>query len=160
MSLRSTHLGLVILLCSILMAVCGYVSIADAANAVGCSATQNAGFVPLTCYPASSKLANLYSVQHDGDLSDFLNRLFFFSISLGGILAVARLVWAGYEYMASDLWTSKAKAREIIKDTLLGAVLLIAVYLILSQINPDLLNLEIKIRNGGAPVVQALHTLV
>ncbi len=57
--------------------------------------------------------------------------------------AVLRLVYAGYMYMGSDMWSSKGKAREIIRDTTLGILLLLAIWLILFQINPNILNLNI-----------------
>ena len=76
------------------------------------------------------------------DLGTFLNNAFKIAISAGAILAVLRIGWAGYLYIASDLWTSKARGREILQDVALGLLLLIAVYIILYQINPDILNLD------------------
>ncbi len=106
-----------------------------------CENQRTDGFVSLVCY-SGTKLDALYNQGAMGDLSGFVNRFFFASISIGGMLAVIRLVWAGYEYMASDLWTDKEKAKQIIKDTMLGIVLLIAVWIILNQINPHILDLQ------------------
>jgi len=99
---------------------------------------QQNGFVPLACYD-NTKLSNLYS---SAGFPAYLNSLFTFAILIGGMLAVLRLAWAGYTYMTSDLWSNKEHAKEIIRETLLGLVLLLAIYLILQQINPDLLNLN------------------
>lgn len=99
-----------------------------------------APFVPLAEYPANSRLANIYQGT---DLSQFVNSAFKFAISIGAILAVLRLAYAGYMYMGSDMWSSKGKAREIIGDVVLGLLLLLAVFLIFNQINPGILKLDI-----------------
>ncbi len=102
------------------------------------------GFVPLEkSLENSPKLADAYGSE---DLSGLMQKVFTGAISLGAILAVLRLAWAGFVYMSSDLWTSKENAKEIIKDTLLGLFLLLAIYLILYQINPDILKLKIDPR--------------
>ena len=44
--------------------------------------------------------------------------------------------------MGTDLWTSKNDAKEIIKDAVLGLMLLLGMYIILYQINPDILELN------------------
>ena len=92
--------------------------------------------------PGSGQLGQLYSGQL-GDLSGFINKLFKFAISLGAIGAVLRLAYAGYLYMGqSDMWSQKGAAKEIIKDVTLGLLLLLSIYLILFQINPDILTLK------------------
>lgn len=106
-------------------------------------ATGAGGFVPLECFEQSSKLKGVYTER---ELGPFLQKVFVGAISLGAMLAVLRLAWAGFIYMGTDLWSDKQKARDIIKDTLLGLFLLIAIWLILHQINPDILKLEINTR--------------
>lgn len=77
------------------------------------------------------------------DLAGFFSLLFSASIAIGAILAVLRLGYAGIIYMTTDLWHWKQGAREMISQAVLGVLLLLAVYLILFQINPDILNLDI-----------------
>mgnify|MGYP001562939458 CR=1 FL=1 len=98
------------------------------------------GFCALAVPPPSSKLGQLYGTT---SLAGFLNGLFTAAISIGAILAVLRIAYAGYEYMTSDAWGNKARAKEIIGDVVLGLMLLLGTYLILNQINPQLLNLNI-----------------
>lgn len=98
------------------------------------------GFVPLECFRGSRKLADAYMTP---ELGPFINKLFVGAISLGAILAVLRLAYAGFVYMSSDLPGLKSNSKEIIWDTLLGLFLLLAIYLILKQINPDILNLDV-----------------
>ena len=98
------------------------------------------GFVPLECFEGSTKLRSIYKTD---DLGPFMEKVFAGGISLGAILAVLRLAWAGFSYMASDLPGVKSNAKEIIGDTLLGLFLLLGIWLILYQINPEILNLEL-----------------
>ena len=97
-------------------------------------------FVPLAPAPAGTKLANLYSSQ---DLPTFINNLFTASIAIGAILAVLRLAYAGYRYMTSDAFGTKSDAKQVIGDVIIGLLLLLSIWLILRQINPDLLKLDV-----------------
>ena len=103
-------------------------------------ASPSAKFVPLSNISSSAKIGNLFD---SADLPQFLNRLFIGAIWLGAILAVLRLAYAGFVYMSSDLWGSKERAKEIIQDTLLGLFLLLAIWIILGQINPDIRKLTV-----------------
>ncbi len=107
-------------------------------------------FVPLAP-PDGSKLGTLYSSSTD--LATFLSNLFSAALSIGAILAVLRLTYAGYQYMTSDAWSSKSHAKEIIGNVVLGLLLLLSIYLILYQINPDILKLNflqnLKQTNAG-----------
>lgn len=98
------------------------------------------GFVPLADVSQSPKLSHVYGSQ---DLSGFINGLFKFAIAIGAIVAVLRLAYAGYLYMGqSDMWSHKGEARTIMADVTLGLLLLLSIYLILYQINPDILTLK------------------
>ena len=104
-----------------------------------------AAFVPLAQkdYGESGKLSELFKT--DQNLVTYLNTLFKLAITVGAILAVLRLLYAGYMYMASDVWTSKETAKGIFRDVFLGPFLLLSIYIILAQINPNLLNLNPEI---------------
>ena len=98
------------------------------------------GFVPLTCADSSQKLAGLYASQ---DLSNFVNGLFKVAIAVGAIAAVLRISYAGFLYMGqADMWSHKNDAKRILGEVTLGLLLLLSVYLILYQINPDILTLN------------------
>ena len=132
----------VLLLLMALPALTMLLSSADSASAQ--CATGASGFVPLECFQDSARLRGAYNST---ELGPFIQKLFVGAISIGAILAVLRLAWAGFRYMSSDLWGTKEHAKEIIRETLLGLFLLIAIYLILWQINPDILNLQINPAN-------------
>ena len=76
-------------------------------------------------------------------LAQFFNSLFKAAIVLGAMFAVLRLGYAGFVYMTTDLPGAKGTARGIISNAVMGLLLLLAVYLILKQINPQILNLDI-----------------
>ena len=108
-------------------------------------------FIPLAPTPGNSKLAQLYQST---DLGNFFSILFVTALSVGAIIAVLRLAYAGYQYMTTDAWGSKMHAKEIIGEVVLGLLLLLGVWLILKQINPQILNLDIlqRIGPGGVSV--------
>ena len=99
------------------------------------------GFCPLADVQGS-KLAGLYS-DTGGNLAEFINKIFTFALSIGAMLAILRIALGGYLYMTTDLWSTKERAREVLRETILGLLLLLAVWLILHQINPDILKLDI-----------------
>lgn len=101
---------------------------------------QQNGFVPLAPVPSGSRLADLYGST---TLTDFINRLFNAALAVGAILAVLRLAYAGYLYMTTDSFGHKSHAKTVIGDVILGLLLLLSIWLILRQINPDILKLDV-----------------
>lgn len=87
-------------------------------------------------------MSNLFNPENTS-LEAFFNTLFVAAIAIGAALAVIRLAYAGVVYMTTDLITSKQNARQMIADVVLGLIVLLAIWVILFQINPDLLNLDI-----------------
>lgn len=104
----------------------------------------------------STLLSGIFTAD---SLQNFVNKLFFFAISIGGILAVFQLARAGWLYMLGDNGGNMQKAKDIIGNVVIGVLLLLSIWLILNQINPNLLNLDI-LRNlnsggGGTPAGSA-----
>ena len=83
-------------------------------------------------------------------LSGFLTTLFNIAISLGAILAVLRIGYAGFVYMTTDAAGKKSDAKTIIQNAVIGLLLLLGIVLILERINPDLLQLNIELQPSGA----------
>lgn len=118
-------------------------------------------FVPLEPI-STARTGDLYG-STGGDLSVFINNLFKFALAIGAIGAVLRLSYAGYLYMGqSDMWSHKGQAKGIISDVTLGLLLLLSIWLILYQINPDILTLKalknIKPVQGGGQAAPAQST--
>jgi len=76
----------------------------------------------------------------------YVNSLFTFGLTAAGILAVGVIVWGGFVYMtAAGNQGRISEAKDYIAGALLGLVLLLASFLILKTIDPQLVNLEINI---------------
>lgn len=106
-------------------------------------------FVPLTggvsgSSGGASLAGPLSTYFNSSNLSGLFNAAFQIALSAGAMLAVLRLAYAGWLYMgAADMWGSKQRAKEAILNAMLGLLLLIGIYIILYQINPNLLNLNV-----------------
>ncbi|RJQ33450.1 hypothetical protein C4568_04695 [Candidatus Parcubacteria bacterium] len=103
---------------------------------------QTTNYVPLADY-SGTPIGSVYGAGGQQTLPQYVRTLFAIALSAGAILAVIRLVWAGYKYMGTDMWSQKGEAKAIIKDVVFGMLLLLGTYLILYQINPCILNLDI-----------------
>jgi hypothetical protein len=100
-----------------------------------------AAFYALENTTNSPMLSQFYG---SGNLPGLINAAFKIAISVGAILAVLQLAYAGFIYMGSaDMWGEKAVAKEKIRNAVIGLLLLLAIYTILFQINPDLVNLNV-----------------
>ncbi len=104
---------------------------------------QTGGFTSLADQTGNSfsQILKTDSTQ-DGQIGDFVQSGFRAAIAVGAILAVMRIAWAGYQYMTSDAWGQKSHAKEVLGDVIIGLLLLLSIYLILRQINPEILSLR------------------
>ncbi len=73
-----------------------------------------------------------------------LTALFRILIVGGAALAVLMMTIGGIRYMTSDVLGEKEHGREQIKNAALGLIFLLAIYLILRTINPQLLNFDLR----------------
>jgi len=99
-------------------------------------------FVPITP-PGASGDSLISGLFGEGPLSlvTMLDTAFKVAINVGAILAMLRIMWAGWLYMGSaDMWSNKNKAKQVFQDAIIGLLLLLGIYLILYQINPQILN--------------------
>jgi len=91
----------------------------------------------------------------DMDLPGMLNQIFQLAIALGGVLAMLRIGYAGWLYMGrEDMWSTKQKAKETFRDAIIGLLILLAIWLILHQINPCILQLSILQDNSSCDPTQ------
>ncbi len=82
---------------------------------------------------------------------EYIRYVFVFSIWVLGIIVLANLIYAGFQWFLSGVNSELAKeAQKRIENTLYGVFLLLGTYLILNTINPDLLNLKLT------PITEAL----
>jgi hypothetical protein len=88
------------------------------------------------------KFDNIQNVESIGGL---VNAIIAFGIGLGGVLAVAMIMYQGFLYMKSDNVNTLTTIKGRIINTIIGFLLLLTIYTILRTINPDLLNLMPRI---------------
>ena len=75
----------------------------------------------------------------------YIEGLFTLIIGIAGVLAVVKIIFGGIQYMSTEAIGGKSDARGTIENALWGLLLAISAWLILFTINPDLVNLDLKI---------------
>ena len=98
------------------------------------------------CYSLFSGFASALggkfdNIQNADSIGGLVNALIAFGIGLGGVLAVAMIMYQGFLYMKTDNTNTKLNTKSKIINTIVGFLLLLTIYTILKTINPDLLNL-------------------
>lgn len=78
-------------------------------------------------------------------LQKYLPGAFSLAIGLSAVFAVVMIVLGGFQYMSSDALQGKEDGRNRVKNSVYGLVLVIAAYLILYTVNPNLLTLNLTI---------------
>lgn len=78
-----------------------------------------------------------------GDTASILDAVYTTAIAVAAILVVFRLIWAGVQYTLSEVVTSKENAKETIKSSLLGLLIILGAVTILNTVNPQITNLEV-----------------
>jgi hypothetical protein len=99
---------------------------------------------PLMAYAQVKTFQNLPGLENVSDLTtqQYIDALFVIAIVTASILAVFKLIWAGVQYMLSEVVTSKQKAKDDIRGALLGLLIILGAVTLLNTINPNLTNLN------------------
>lgn len=90
------------------------------------------GYVPLVGIPGVT--------DPNTDFNTYVNILYALSISIAALLAVIKIVIGGVKWMMSDIVTNKSEAKSDIRGALLGLLVVLAAVLIITVINPDILD--------------------
>ena len=90
------------------------------------------------------------TVQASPDqLPKCVNQIYVWSLGLAVLLALLMIIVGGYHIMtAGGNAEQSTKGKEYITSALIGVVILFCAYLLLHQINPDLVNFNINSLNG------------
>ena len=84
-----------------------------------------------------------FDLKVNQDLNQIVAWFYYFIISIAGISAFVMLVWGGFEWMTSAGSPARiSSAKDRISSALLGLLLILASWLILQVINPELLILR------------------
>jgi hypothetical protein len=98
---------------------------------------HGAEFIPLVELPGV--------IDPVSDMSTYINALYALSISIAALLAVIKIIIAGVKWMVTDVVTSKGEAKKDIQSALIGLLIVLAAVLILTVINPDLVNVNLTL---------------
>ncbi len=113
-------------------------------------------FVPLVGIP-------FVDTTEVSSLPAYANALYIAAISLGAVIAVLKIIWAGIKYMLSDVITDKSKAKQDIRGALIGLIIMISAVLILNTINPQITQLtaldlqDLTVEGGGGTAVDTCN---
>lgn len=88
-------------------------------------------------------LVGIPGIDGSSDFNGFINSLYTLSISIAALLAVIKIVIAGVKWMLTDIVTSKSEAKKDIEGALIGLLIILAAVLILKEINPNLVKVNL-----------------
>jgi len=69
----------------------------------------------------------------------YLNKIFVFTLGIAGLLAVINITMGGITYITSSSGGSTEAAKAKIADAIKGLLLILATYIILNAVNPEIL---------------------
>ncbi|MGB8815882.1 MAG: hypothetical protein WCC74_01390 [Minisyncoccia bacterium] len=109
---------------------------------------QNTHFIPsdnndgtMKYVPLEKKAMINEKIDTSGNLGKFLASVYNFGVAAAAVLAVLMIAWGGVEYMTTEAFDGKSDAKSKITNALWGLLLVLASYLILYTVNPDILQI-------------------
>ena len=89
-------------------------------------------------YPSFPSFGNL-DLNDQQDLNQVVAWFYYFIVGIAGLAAFVMLVWGGFQYLSSaGNPAAIGDAKDKIKSALLGLLIILASFLILQVINPEL----------------------
>ncbi len=76
-------------------------------------------------------------------LGEYLNIIFDLAVGVAVILATLQLTYGAVLYMTSDVVGKKEESKERMRSSIFGLLLLLSTYLILYQINPEMVEFKL-----------------
>lgn len=93
-----------------------------------------------------------FDLNSDQDLNQVVAWLYYFVITIAGMAVFAMLVWGGFTWVTSTGDASKiTNAKERIYSAFLGLILILASFIIMQTINPELVILKLPEISPCAP---------
>lgn len=85
-----------------------------------------------------------FDINASQDINEVVAWLYYFVITIAGMAVFAMLVWGGFTWLTSTGDSSKiANAKERIYSAFLGLIIILASFLIMRTINPELVVLRL-----------------
>lgn len=130
----------------VLFIICAGLSFTTSTLARAENTTKAPDYVPLVGIPG------IPNTGHVG-LETYLNAFYILLIAIGALIAFIKISIAGVKYALSDIVTDKSSAKRDIYWSLIGLAILLIPAIVLKEINPNLLNLDVfgKASSVSAP---------
>jgi len=98
---------------------------------------QEGEYDPITVLPG------VYGEGQSTQIEGFLQRVFVFLIGAAAVMAVVQITIGGVQYMTSSAAGSLEDAKSRIRMAIIGLLLILSTYIILQQINPNLVQIKL-----------------
>jgi len=110
-------------------------------------------FTPQVTIPGTSDFANQKEIiVSDSLIGDYISAFFNFAVPGTAILAVVMMMYGGVIWLTSGGSTERiSQAKQYISGAISGMVLLLASYLILNTVSPDLVSLQFPTIKNALP---------
>lgn len=111
-----------------------------AGSSLDCNPSEKGcDYQPLTTIPG------LFTQKIPTNPLKVITNIYGLSIGIAGVLAVAMITWAGFQYATTEAITGKSDAKEHWEGALWGLAILLGSYILLRTINADLVNIDLSL---------------
>ncbi len=100
---------------------------------------------PLPCIDGTGNNCKNGDVIPTVSIRDYISYVFKFAIALAVFLATVVIIWAGFEYMWSEIPFVKSNAKGRIQNAIMGLLAALASFLILQTIDPRLVQINTEL---------------
>jgi hypothetical protein len=90
------------------------------------------------------------------NINKYIPGIFNFAIGLSAIFVVVMIVYGGVQYLTTDAFTGKQEGKSRIFNAIKALVLVIGAWLILYEINPKLVDIDLSIESIKAPALSTV----
>ena len=95
-------------------------------------------------YPEIGPEGQKIKIELGMDLNKLIAWFYYFIVGISGFAAFFMLVWGGFQWLTSAGSPSKiSEAKDRITSAILGLIIILASFLILKVINPELITLKL-----------------
>lgn len=96
-------------------------------------------------------VGSLPGIGQTSNFTEYISQGFILAIAIGAALAFVMITYGGIVYATADAVQNKQNGRKFIEDAVIGLIILIGSFAILNTINPELVDMNIGIKNPDAP---------
>lgn len=127
-----------------LFAFASFVLLAPSAVALAAAQCTDGGFCALAPIVGLTDQSMMNGVIGNASFAAFFNNLYKFLVGIAVALAIIEIIWGGLEISTKDSVSSKSDGKQRIYNAIMGLLLILSPVIVFSIINPNILNLSIK----------------